>query len=144
MSEVEVAVECTKAIEAHISDQADEVKKSYAQRARHFHTDIYTIGTAYVIATAAARSTAKAVELGLSAPNCEELVKGIGEFKLKSEEKAYALYGGVLLYALKRGNYISSTNLGDAILELSSAQHVTLAAYKYAEWLKKLAEAYFK
>ncbi|WP_193322796.1 type III-B CRISPR module-associated protein Cmr5 [Pyrobaculum calidifontis] len=140
MDEVEVAIECTKAV----AEAADgDVRRRYAQRCRAFHAEIFTLGVAHVVALAAARAGAKAVEAGLRHSTCGEVVKAALAEAGGPEEKSYGLYGAVLLYAMRRRGYVKSTTLLDALGELKDPA-LNAAAYRAAEWLKRLAEAYFK
>ena len=141
MNEVTTAIECTKAIEELIDNP--DIRKKYAQRARSLHTHIFSLGAAHVVSITAARSSRNAVETGLQLDDCRQVVERIKATSLGPEEKSYALYGAVLLYALRKLGYLQSTTLADALLELIGAASDTMA-YRQADWLKRLAEAYFK
>ncbi len=150
MSNVEIAIECTKAIKSLVEEELKknnkkpgEVAELYAQRTRRFLTDLYTLGLAHVIAISAARSSAELVEKGLTAKNCEEVARSMLSAKLEEDKASYALYGAVLLYALKRGGHIDAENFADA-LAAANDPALNLISYRYGEWLKRLAEAYFK
>lgn len=138
--EVKLAVECTKAVEGYRDDDA---KRRYAQRTRHFLSDITTLGVAHVAAIASARAGKDAVEAGLRAQTCREAVERISQMRLTVEDASYGLYGAVLLYGLKALGVVKAASLADALLELDSPM-ASSAAYQYALWLKTLAEAYFK
>lgn len=140
MSEVEISAECTKAILELVSNE--EVKERFSSRARAFLTETFSLGPAHVISIAAARSNSDAVEAGLKFDGCREVVKYVVERKLRAEDASYALYGSILLYALKKRGYVKSTNLADAILELERVPSALV--YKYADWIKRFAEAYFR
>ncbi|MEL9991501.1 MAG: CRISPR-associated protein Cmr5 [Thermoproteus sp.] len=140
MSVVDLVVECTKAV-GKLED--DDLKRGYAQRARRFATDMFTLGPAYVVAVVAARSSAEAVSAGATAPTCEEVVKVVAGTKGSTEEKSYAIYGAVLLYVLKKMGLVTKTDLSDIVLELQDPL-LHFRAYQAAEWVKRMAEAYFK
>ena len=150
---VELAIECTEAINmararGDFGDKGDDVVDSYLQRTRRFHTDVVIGGVAHVVAIAAARSSAEVVSAGLRVEKCAEIVGyvagAVKDGRLGREEAGYALYGAILLHGLKRVGYVYAGDFAGALRELRAGRGVNLVAYRFAEWLKRLAEAYFK
>jgi len=106
-------------------------------------TDLYVNGTAYVISMCAARSSAEAVELGLTAPRLDDLLEEVRKNSLARQEPGYAIYGAVLLYALRQlGVLENCRTLGDALRELMDNHFADRKAYYFASWLKRFTEAY--
>lgn len=140
MNVVDLVVECTKAVERL---ENSKLKEGYAQRARRFATDMFTLGPAYVVAVVAARSKAEAVAAGATAPTCAEAVNTAVNSVRELEEKSYAAYGAVLLYVFKKLGLVTKADLGEVVLELQDPL-LHLRAYQVAEWVKRMAEAYFK
>lgn len=161
MSVVDFAIECVKAVE--------NIGEEFRRRARAFYTDIYVLGPAYVVALAAARSSAKAVSRGLcpegcqntaSVESCKEAIsKALADVGSQTDEKkSYAAYGAALLYILKRLGVIKLEGLLDEKAQQVDDKklHVIFAevlkelnrdppveAIEAAKWLKILAEAYY-
>jgi hypothetical protein len=140
MDQIDFAVECTKAV-AEVKSR--DIQSRYASRARSLISDLYVLGPAYVVAVAAARSSKDAVELGLRAESCREVVEGVMNAREGPEWKAYALYGAVLLYTMKKVGVVSSTSFEDVLVELKRPSSA-LKSREVARWIKLLAEAYFK
>ena len=127
----------------------DDCKKRFRTRARNLVADIYTSGVAYVISVVAARSSAAAVEIGLSANSVDEIIKVCSDSRYarnlgleKAEEYSYALYGASLLYALKSTGILSANSLDEAISSLLENVIADRVALHVAMWLKRFAEAY--
>jgi len=131
------------------SKLSDEAKKRFKTRARSMVSDLYSSGVAYVVSICAARSSAIAVELGLSASNPEGFIKVIENKNVAKnygvsgdEECGYAIYGASILYALKVFGLLNTNKLGDAIRELLGNTLADRKAFQFAIWLKRFAEAY--
>ncbi len=133
--------------EARNAIERDELKKKIRTRARNLATDVYYHGAAYVIALCAARSKREAIEKALSASDCKALLTEIREVMkdAKDEELSYAVYGAILVHALKSvGHFRNSKNLKDVLEEAVRASSVVDAkASLVAHWIKLLAEASF-
>lgn len=137
-----LAIECVEAVRRHAPS---EVAKSFRTRARQFHSDLYYQGVAYVIAVAAARSEKPSV-LDLKNQDCEKLVSNVLKEVSGDEKMAYALYGGALLIALRRFGVVSSNDLTSVLKDLLDPGRAALAsqvAGVFAEWVKRMAEAFF-
>ncbi|MEM4732814.1 MAG: type III-B CRISPR module-associated protein Cmr5 [Desulfurococcaceae archaeon] len=134
MSVVELAIECVKAVE--------KIGGQFRSRARRFHTDIYVLGPAYVVALAAARSSKDKVSMGLNAETCEkamsQIISGEGD---SVEKKSYAAYGAALLYILKKLGAVRESDFATVLKKLNDDP--PYEALEVANWLKLLAEAYF-
>jgi len=127
----------------------DDYKRSFRARARSLITDLYVNGISYVVTICAARSSANAVELGLTSKTPDDFIRVYVNERLakkmglkKSESYGYAIYGASLLYALRMLNIIKSTKLSDAIRELMNNSLADRKAYQFVVWLKRFAEAY--
>ena len=112
-------------------------------------SDLYSSGVAYVVSICAARSSAMAVELGLSASKLEDFIKVIEDKDVAKkygisgdEEYSYAIYGASILYALKALGLLNANKLSDAIRELLGNTLADRKAFQFAIWLKRFAEAY--
>jgi len=127
----------------------DNIKKSFRARTRDLISDLYSSGVAYVISLCAARSSADAVELGLTALNPENFI-GIFEDENmakkyglnEDEDYGYAIYGSSILYLLKLMGIINFRKLSDAIMGLSEDILANRMAFETGVWLKRFAEAY--
>ncbi|MEM4898268.1 MAG: CRISPR-associated protein Cmr5 [Pyrobaculum sp.] len=153
MSVVDLAIECVKAVE--------NIGEEFRRRARAFHTDIYVLGPAYVVALAAARSSEDRKQergkdkedkenkgagiykvcLGLKAESCGDAVKEILSGDGDNVKKSYAAYGAALLYILKKLGAIQENECTAVLKKLNDDP--PYEALEVANWLKLLAEAYF-
>lgn len=121
------------------------VKKGFRSKARDMPTNIFGRGLAYAITYAAARSSASAVELGLSAINCNSFISSIVKNeKLGDEDKGYALYGAMILYLLKEAKALNANSFKDALKTALDNPSVEVHANEIAEWIKRFAEAYIE
>lgn len=143
---VELALEV---VEKVCSNCDNECKKRFRARVRSLIADIYTSGAAYVVSVVAARSSAMAVETGLTANSVDDIVRMCSDSRyarslgLKdAEDCSYALYGASLLYALKTAGVLSASGLGEAIRSLLGNVMADRVALHAATWLKRFAEAY--
>lgn len=134
-------IECVEKIS---TSSSVEYRKSFRSRARGMPADLFSRGLAYMLTYAAARSSATAIEVGLTANSCEELINNVKNMKLKSEEYGYATYGALVLYSLKQANLVSRTKFSDIVKEALTNYTLNTHAMLIAEWIKRLAEAYIE
>jgi len=128
----------------------EDERKSFRARARSLISDMYASGVAYVVSLAAARSSARAVELGLTANSLDDIIvklcgdrEHVKELGLGgAEDRGYALYGSLLLYALRQAGVLSAGRLSEAIKSLWGNAAADRVALHAATWLKRFAEAY--
>ena len=143
---VELALEV---VEGVCSTCDSECKRRFRARTRNLIADLYTSGASYVVSVAAARSSAAAVEIGLTASSVSDMLRMCSDsgyarrLNLEGpEDLSYALYGASLLYALRAAGAVSASNLGDAIRGLLGNVVADRVALHAATWLKRFTEAY--
>lgn len=124
----------------------DEIKRRFRSRTRDLLSNIYSNGVAHTISICAARSSAEAVEIGLSSSKVDDLVrmcKDAHKIGIKGDEElGYALYGASILYVLKTLGIVNANNLREAIKELLGNSLADKKAFQVGIWLKRFAEAY--
>ena len=143
----ELALEAVEKICTECKDQ--DKLKSFKSRARSLVSDMYSSGTAYVVSVTAARSSAAAVEIGLRARSLDDILRLCSDeaYSRKlgldgSEDVGYAIYGALLLHALKEMHALSADRLSDTIRKLWGNTLAERVALRVATWLKRFAEAY--
>jgi len=127
-----------------LTSEAREPPKEFRTRARSLPADLIAHGLQYLVALTAARSSKSLIEKGLKGNSCADVVKSIMEEKEFDEVKrSYGLYGGVLVYLLKRQGVIEEgvSSFRD-LLEKLTDPAVEAKSAPIIEWLKRLAEAY--
>jgi len=126
------------------------VQKSFRARARQEVSNIAFSGLPLTIAVIASRSSAAALEEALRDMDpgdfigrvCSD-IKYASDLNLKEDEdKAYAIYGFSLLYALKALGAIKERTLAEFIKGVASSPLVQAMALEVATWIKRFAEAY--
>jgi len=141
--------EALEAVTRIVAKCNEEVVGKFRARARNEASNIYYTGFAPSLAVIASRSNAKALELGLTSLSHESFLTMICESDkpknlglTRDEEIAYALYGGTLLYILKKLGAIKASSFEDLILNESKANPlIDSIANEVALWLKRFAEA---
>jgi hypothetical protein len=140
---VRFATECINALRDHVSNA--KFLESFAGKARRFHTEVYYLGPHFVLATAASRSSALFALEGLRGSNCSAVVSSIaGRLGPSEDEAGYGLYAAVFAYGAAKQLGLRVSSLEDAVWALGENRAGWRLLYRYAQWLKMLAEAYFK
>jgi len=130
--------------------KARGVQKSFRTRARQEVSNIAFSGLPLTIAVIASRSSAAALEEALRDMDPGDFIgrvcsdsKYASELNLeRDEDKAYAIYGFSLLYALKALGVTKERTLADFIKGGASSPLVQAMALEVATWIKRFAEAY--
>lgn len=142
--EVDIArlvFECIEACLKRWGGQIDELKRLRA-RARSLPAEVFAKGLAYTLVLIASRSSREAIEVGLNANKCEDVVDKIRSAGYRGEKIGYALYGAILAYVLKSSGFTKATTFKDFVNQAFN-DHMLLARTPIAlEWIKRLAEAY--
>lgn len=137
-----VVEKCLECIERLTSNRnAEKVLKGFRARARSIPAEAAIRGTAYALTLIAARGSKEAIEIGLSAGNCGDVVSSIVGKNIDSEELSYWVYSAIVAYVMKSSGMVSSKNFKDLIKE-SMSSSVDIKAKMVFEWVKRLAEAY--
>lgn len=145
---------CIDTVKKTLEQDKKDVLKAFRTRAREAPSIIFTNGLTYTIVYMASRSSAEAVELGLSKSKCEEvlndlLIKHKGDVGV--EKFSHALYISLFSYLLNKAVSIqhpsdkavsASTSKFTAFVDRSLKDPVLeRTALDISEWMKRIAEA---
>jgi len=134
-----------KCINLLVSKSADaKFLISFRARARSVPTDIAVHGITYALTVLAARSNYKAIEVGLTASECAEVVEKVREVlkDADNEELSYGTYGAVVIFIMKSAGMIKSNNFEELIRETLKDPLLRLKARTVFDWVKRFSEAY--
>lgn len=141
-SVVESSMKCINLLVSRSANA--EFLRSFRARARSVPTDIAVHGITYALTVLAARSSYKAIEAGLIASECAEVIEKVREVlkSADSEELSYGTYGAIVVYIMKSAGMIKSNNFEELIRETLKDPLLRLKARMVFEWVKRFSEAY--
>jgi len=109
-------------------------------------SELFSKGLAYMLVMAASKGSLRVVEAGLRAGDCGDLIREVKSAmdsrSLSSDEFGYGVYGALVLMGLRRAGVIKGARLSDVLREALYRGDIEDAAHIYAEWIKRLVEAY--
>lgn len=142
---VNLALECIESCINIWGPDSEELKRLRA-RARSIGSEYMSKGLAYTITLLAARSNREAIEVGLNANSCKDVVDGIQKLReqhrLGLEELSYALYGAILAFMVKKLGLTNAVTFGDFLRHALSSPALELRVFSIIEWIKRMTEAY--
>lgn len=135
------AVDCVSRLVNKI--QGDKIE-AFRARARDLPTMMFSNGFAYTLVFIASRGSVEAIELGLRANSCDELVESITQQIVREDRETagYIIYGSLLLYLVRNARLTEKASFNDLLKESLENNLIDRGAQIIAEWVKRLAEAY--
>jgi len=146
---LDFALKCVEALRSRYGDK-HEVAKRFRARCRSLVESLYYSGLTYTLAYIASKAGSEVLEEALKASSPEGIVDYVEKAHKSPEEASYALYGSFLLSSLKElkaPEVVNAKSFLDVLKELNSSKTFPMTeeeALRFAEWLKRLAEALFE
>ncbi|MEM0320691.1 MAG: type III-B CRISPR module-associated protein Cmr5 [Candidatus Nezhaarchaeales archaeon] len=139
---------CIDAVKKILEQGKKDVLEAFRTRAREAPSIIFANGLAYTIVYMASRSSAEAVELGLSLRQntCKgealsNLLNNLLNKYMGKEKLSYALYISLLSYFLNRATPMDASEFAAFVDRSLKDPTLERTALDISEWMKRIAEA---
>ncbi|MCR6692234.1 MAG: type III-B CRISPR module-associated protein Cmr5 [archaeon YNP-LCB-003-016] len=146
---LDFALKCIETLRSAYGNKHDVTKK-FRSRCRNLIESIYYSGLTYTLAYIASKGGNVVLENALQANSPKDIVEYIKSQYSQSEEASYALYGSFLIALLRQleaPEIVNAKSFLEILRNLNTSTTLPVTeekALRFAEWLKRLAEALFE